>query len=166
MDLQNMPVKTKIIISIIVVTTAFAAGRYMTPEKVKIETKIVEVNNKTTDKETGVKVSKRKTTTTKTVKRPDGTTETTVTVTDGVSKEKENKDKEVVTKEKETDSKKEVTSASDKVTISVLGGVSLTKPGTVYGASISKPVLGPVAIGIWGLTGAESSCGASVGISF
>jgi hypothetical protein len=46
--------------------------------------------------------------------------------------------------------------------ISVLTGYSLDTQTLVYGASITKPVLGPVSIGVWALT--NKTFGASVGV--
>lgn len=159
-----MTLKYRIIICVTVVATAFAFGRYSAPATIKIETKTVEVEKKAVDKESSIKVDTKKTTVKKTIKKPDGTLETTITVVVDNSKQKDKKDKTVAVEEKTIEIKKEVTKASDKVTISVLGGVNLNKVGMLYGASISKPILGPITVGVWGLS--DASVGASVGLTF
>lgn len=79
------------------------------------------------------------------VKRPDGTVEKVI------------KDNSVITTDTETKVKER-----SKLAISALAGTDLSKP--IYGAAVSKEVLGPITIGIFGLSNA--SFGASVGLNF
>lgn len=164
MDLQNVPLKTKIIVCIITVTAAFAAGRYTVPEKVRVETKIVEVEKKSTENVADVKTREKKTEVTKVVAKPDGTKETTTTVIYDNSKENDHKTDTTDTVAKSQDKTKEVTHASDKVTVSALIGANIRSPGMVYGASITKPILGPLAVGLFGLS--DGTCGGSIGLTF
>lgn len=151
-----MTTKWKVLISIVALTTAFAAGRWTTPVKIKTEIKTVTVKEKVKGTE---KEIHRETTITETT-YPDGRKEVkTVIVEDSTksttSKENTNKDK---TENQET------TYATAKVTISALGGFNLSDPTPVYGASISKPILGPITIGAWGLS--NKTLGASLGLTF
>src|SRR5258706_14382864 len=86
----------------VAVLGAFALGRYTVPEKVRIETKTVEVEKKTTDKTTDIKKEKRKKTTITTITHPDGTKETSTVITDDVDidigkKEKDTADSSTTT---------------------------------------------------------------------
>lgn len=126
---------------------SYGFGRYMQPAKV--ETKIVTVQvEKTTVKD--------KTTTT-TTKKPDGT----VIVV-------ENKDVETKTEEKTNTNSDTVTLAKKQnLHVSALFGIDLDNGlgrDIVYGAHISKDIIGPVSIGLWGMS--NRSGGASLGISF
>jgi hypothetical protein len=158
--------KSKIIIVIISLAISFATGRYTVPEKVKIETKIVTVEAKTDDKKVNVVDDKHVKTTVTETDKPDGSkTVTTVTQDDSVDKDV-TADKSTDSIQKTSDITKTVTKGSSPVTISALAGVSVsnTSGGIVYGASIYKPVLGPIGIGLWGVSSGQ--VGASVGITF
>lgn len=153
--------RSKIGLASVLLITSFAFGRWSTPEKVRIETKTVEVEKKTETTDTDR--DKHQETTTVEVKKPDGTVETTTkTVLDSRT---DQQTKEVQTDSKSTDQVKEVTRGSSPVTVSVLGGIQLGGPPTpLYGAAITRPVLGPIAIGLFGLS--NRVCGASVGLTF
>lgn len=152
-----MNTKTIVIASVVALLVAFAVGRWSAPEKVKIQT--VTVEKKTDDKKTDT--DDHKVTTITETDKPDGT-KTKVTVIS------DNKDTQVV--DKKTDdltqtTTKEVDRSSSKVTISALAAVNVTKLGVpIYGASVSKPILGPITVGIFGLQ--NGTAGVSVGLSF
>jgi hypothetical protein len=139
---------------------AFAVGRYTVPEKVRIETKYVKVEDKKektkTDKDT------HKVTKVREVTRPDGTKEkVTEVVEDTESTTKK------ITKDKIAESGSSVTekvSGSQKTTLSVLAGAPTTGGTPDFGASAYKPVLGPIGIGIFGFK--SGLVGASIGLSF
>ena len=152
--MAKMSNKLKLLACCLVVVAAFAAGRWAAPEKVRTETKIVEVEKKTSKKD-----EHRETTTTDVVK-PDGTHTSTTTVVED-NHEGTTSDTSLT----EVD-KKEVTRGTSKVTISALAGIrpfDLTTP-PVYGASITKPILGPLAVGAFFLT--NGTVGASIGLTF
>lgn len=155
-----MDTKYKVGIAVVVVLASFAAGRFLTPEKVRIETKIVEVEKKVDTEDKKNDTHKHTVIVKKTNK--DGTSTTTTDVT--YEDKTETKKNDVVTDNKSTDRTKEVTSGSSRVTLSALVGVSVTTGLPVYGASLSKPVLGPLTLGIWGLN--NGTCGGSVGFTF
>ncbi len=88
---------------------------------------------------------------THTVKEPNGAVDTTITTTDHTS--------QIDTKTNT------VVQAAPKWNVSGLVANdfrSVLKP--VYGASVSKEVLGPITIGLWGLSSA--TVGVSVGVNF
>ncbi len=149
-----METKTKIIIVSVSLALAFAAGRYSVPTKTVIETKVVEVEKKQENKD----IDREKHKTTVTIERPDGSKETTVTETVGTHINTETS----IDKESASSSKK-TTEKAASVTVSGLAGLSDFKT-PVYGASITKPFLGPIAVGFWGLT--NSTFGISLGLSF
>lgn len=148
---------TKLAIGLIVVLVSVAVGRFTAPEKVRIETKIVQVDKKTEDKD----IDKHEHKVTKTVTNKDGTTETT-TVSDtdtGIA------DKKTDNSYSSKDTEKEVTRGSSKVSISALAGLDIHSPGTpVYGGAVSKSILGPIGVGAWGLT--DGVFGASLSLTF
>lgn len=156
-----METKTKIIIVVVALATAFAVGRYTVPEKVRIETKIVEVEKKTTDKEKDKNEHKK--TTIVVVTKPDGTRESTTTITDDTntnSKTHSTDDKSTT-----TEKTKEITAGTQKTTVLGLVGMNLTKAALPdYGLSVSKPILGPVSVGVFGFK--SGIVGAGVGLSF
>lgn len=155
-----MKTRYKVLIVVGALLSAFAAGRFSTPEKIKVETKIVEVEKKRKD----TNLNKKSKKTTKTVTRPDGTKETTTVVETDTKKDT----KEVTERDKKTDSVTETTKGGNKTSISVIGGIGLA-PGTVapapaFGAHVQRQILGPFTLGIWGLS--NVSGGVSLGIMF
>jgi hypothetical protein len=143
-----MSSQSKIIVSVIVLAAAFAAGRQSVPEKVKTEIKTVEV-------EKIVTVVKKEVVTI--VENPDGSKQTTI-VTDTRTDSQTNTNASNQTTEE--------TKKNKKLNVSILAGTSPSFNLTelVYGASISKEVVGPVTVGAWALT--NRSVGISVGLNF
>lgn len=163
MSLSNT---SKVLIVVAVVGVSFALGRYTVPEKVKVETKIVEVEKKTSSSKEDTSVDKHKNTKIIVVEKPNGEKTTTTEISENTDIDKKKTGESTSDSTKNTDSLKETTRGDSKLTISALGGVDFTKsvPQVVYGASVFKPILGPITIGVWGLS--SPSCGASVGIQF
>lgn len=161
-----MSTKVKVIIAVAVVAAAFAVGRYTVPEKVRVETKVVEVIKKVKDTSIDQTQKKDKRTTTTTIVRPDGTKETTTVVEEITHTDKKTDIVENEEKDKQADSKTEVVKASSRLNISALGGVDfLHGPITpVFGAAITKDIIGPVSLGAFGLT--NGTAGVSLGLSF
>jgi len=129
---------------LLALVAAFAAGRYLTPTKV--ETKIVTVEVEKKHEETKTKTT--------TVKKPDGTTTTTT-----------ESDTKVDTNT--TTNSKSDTIVEHKVgtlNISALAGADVTIPRLVYGLSVTKSIIGPVTIGLWGLS--NKTVGGSIGFQF
>jgi len=152
----------KFILIAIALATAYAFGRFSAPEKVKVETKIVEVEKKVEKKE--IEKQNNKKTTSVTEIRPDGTkTITTVTTDAGVTK---TKDRSVEESIKSTSENKETTNSSSKVTIAALAGVNPFRitEGVDLGGMVSRPVLGPITIGVFGFK--SGMCGVSAGLTF
>lgn len=147
--------KTKIIISIAALVLAYTSGRYMAPTKVITEVKTVEVEKK--QSKTDAEREKHKKTVI--IERPDGSKETTITENTDTSKKTDS------SSDSRTDSSsRKVVERGIGANISALGGIRLDGYTPVFGASISKPVLGPITIGIWGLS--DKTLGASVGLQF
>lgn len=152
--------KYKAVLAGVALLTAFAFGRYSAPTSVETAT-TVKVDDKTkTDKQTDV--DKHTETTTTETKKPDGTTET-VTKTIEDTKKKTSVEKTDVTTT-DTKSSTETVYSSSKITISALGGISSDLRDTVFGISFTRPVLGPITLGVWGLTSQEF--GFSIGLTF
>lgn len=153
-----MSTKTKAIIAAVALLTAFASGRWLAPTKVVTEIKTVEVERKETDEEK----KKHQTIIITETKHPDGTV---TKVTKIVNNTKETKHETDDTR-KETDDKKIVERSQSSLHLSALGGVQLSNgiPNMVYGGHISKEIIGPISIGIFGFT--NSTFGASIGLSF
>lgn len=160
-----MTVRAKVIIVSVSLLAAFAFGRWSSPEKVKTEIKTVEVEKKTEDTQIDSDKNRHKETKVVEITHPDGTKEkTTQTVEDSQSTKKTDQSVTDNT-QKSTEEVKEITYATAKVTISALAGLnvsSLSLP--VYGASVTKPILGPITVGLWGLS--NSTIGGSIGLTF
>lgn len=159
-----MSTRNKLIGIAIIIAVSYAFGRYTAPEKIKIVTKISDTVQQSTDKDKDLDTHKETKTTE--VKHPDGTTETTTDVTEDTHVNTDNKTASSDTKVSETD--KEVTKSTSHLTLSALAGVQLTGVTTaspvVYGAHVTKDILGPINIGVWGLD--NRTMGASIGLTF
>lgn len=153
MDSDN---KIKIVVLVSVSAIAFTVGRYTVPTKVRIETKIVEVEKKTTDSES----SKHKETEIITIKNPDGSEKTTTKIIEDSNKQKKTESDSA----KNTNSSTETTKSGPSINLAALGGWDLSSQKPVYGALVSKQILGPVTIGAFGLS--NGSVGGSVGVQF
>lgn len=136
-------------------------GGFLVPRKVVTETKIVEVERKTEEKQQDKNTKERTTKTEK--KNPDGSSETTtVTEKDTSVTTDVNRD---VTKSSTIDSFSLSERVGGLTTVSVMGSVDVTKPsGYTLGLHVTKPILGPVSIGVFGFQ--DGRVGASVGLTF
>lgn len=155
--------RTKALLAVLALVTSYGFGRWSAPEKIHTEIKTVEVEKKTNDTDTN-RDKHQKTTVTET-DSPDGTkTKTTVTTVDT---DTDRKTRSTDDTSKTSDTVKDVTYASAKTTLAALVGASLSLSGTdplVYGGIVSKPILGPITVGIWGLS--NSTGGLAVGLTF
>lgn len=132
-----MPTTNQVRILIIVAVIAYALGRYVSPAAPKVETASV----KSIDTEI-----------TKTItKAPNGKIRS-VTVT------------KISDNESQIKKIAPTTSKPIKPMVSLLGGYDLTSHKNVYGLSITKPLIGPVQVGVWGLS--NGSLGISIGAEF
>ena len=154
-----MALKTKIIIAICYTVLIFAVGRYTTrTPSSTVQTKTTEVETKTEDKNVNTKKTITET------KKPDGTT-VTVTQVDQTINDDKRDDRTTQVQTKET-----TKAVRPILQLSILGGNDFSqgpfKP--VYGAAISKEVLGPVTLGLFGLTAQQryGIIGISLGVNF
>lgn len=130
---------------ILIIVVVFAAGRYSAPEKVKVHTVTVEIEKKV-DKQQNKKVYIKE--------NKDGSKETTIIVDTSV---KEN------TKANSESTIKEIT-VRDKLNVSLLVGGPLSFSEPTFGISANKNFIGPITLGLWGLT--NKTVGFSVGLNF
>jgi len=146
-----METRVKVIIITVSLATAFAVGRYTVPTKTVVQTKIVEVEKKDTKTHDNIVVTE--------TDKPDGTK---VIVTKTVD------DTDTTTNLNVSDiTTKTVEKTTGRMNLSILGGAPLTFSGPtslVYGAHVSKDIIGPVSIGVWYLS--SSTGGLSVGLTF
>lgn len=147
-----MDTKTKLTAVALLTLISFAAGRYTgQSETVKTDTKLTDDYSKA--------VSTHEQQVTQTTKEKDGTVITIVTTTKDTNTSN--------TDDKTSDVSKSVQIIASKaiVHLDLLAGLQTTlsrKP--IYGASINKEILGPVSVGVFGLT--NGTIGASIGITF
>lgn len=155
-----MTTKVKITIFIVSLLVSFAGGRWLAPIKIKTEIKTIEVEKKTSDLNQD-KDKHLKTTVTE-ITKSDGTKIKTSVTTDDTSTHTDI----IKTDDSErfTDKTKEVTRSSSRTNLYLFGGYDFTPKSPVYGGMVSRDVLGPISIGVWGLS--DLTFGASVGISF
>jgi lipopolysaccharide export LptBFGC system permease protein LptF len=145
----NMTNRTKVLIGILALLTSFAAGRYSVQQPaVHAVTDITQNNDITTNKDEHKKII--------IVKDKD---KTTTTITD---------DTNTTTKDNSTIiSHSDVTATPPKtntLNLSVLAGLDIQRTQTVYGASVTKELIGPITMGVFGLT--NGTVGVSIGLNF
>jgi hypothetical protein len=161
---MELSLKNKVIIVICYTAACVAIGRYATPTKVKVETKTITVEKKSDDKNTETKKQNHKKTVTHTTIEPNGKKDIVSVTTDDndayntVDEKKDNSDNTTQNTASET------TGPVDKVTISGLVGIDFKTGQPIYGGSVSRPILGPITLGLFGLS--NLSCGMSIGLQF
>ncbi len=161
-----MQPKYKVILIAISYVAVFAAGRYLTPTKIKIETKVVTVEKIVESKKTDTSKDEHKKVVTHEVDKPDGEKDITTTTTDEDKEDQKIADNRTDDKTKTEDKTKEITKDSGHLNISALGGLNTTNSSTEYGLSVTKDVIGPFSLGVWGLNSTNRETGPSVGASF
>lgn len=153
---MTLSTKTKVIISIIVILTAFAAGRY----SVKAPTTKTQISQTQDTKTTEDKNTHKKITIIDT-KQADGA-DTKTTVIDEVSNDDTTQNQDTKTQVTQTVTPPK----TNTINISILGandfGKGLLAP--TYGLSVTKEVLGPITVGAFGLM--NGTVGVSVGLDF
>lgn len=147
-----MRLRYKLLLLSIALLLAFAAGRWLVPQKVKVITKVQTVVQTVVKHDTHVR------TVTIVTQKPDGTKITKTTVTHDSSTETG------VKVEHKKDHKKVVSTSQPQYEIAAIAGYDFHTSHKVYGAMVSKQVLGPVNLGVWGLSNSE--IGISVGVRF
>ncbi len=163
--------KYRAVIAAAALVGAFAFGRFTTPVKIKTETKIVTQTEvkQNTNTQVNVDQDKHVNTTTVEIKRPDGTVIIrTKTLSDTDTKKQENQNVKTDTKTDQVVTQTQTIERGSKspVTISALAGAnpfSLTD-GFSYGAIVTKPILGPIVLGVWGIS--KPVFGVSLGLQF
>lgn len=153
--------KTIAIIAGVALLTAFAFGRWSAPDKIKTITQTVTVERKTDDQTKKEQDHKKYTVVERTT--PDGTKTKTTTITDdrGITSTDKSADNIDTTQTKS----KEVDKSSSKLTMQFLAGMAVSAPGVpIYGLSVSRPILGPITVGIFGLS--DKTAGLSIGLTF
>lgn len=163
---MTITTKQKVIISVVVLSAAYASGRWASPTKIVTKTQTVEVQIQKDKTQTDTNRDKHTKTVVQELRKPDGTVEKTTTVTQDDTTERKTNSVSLETDSRKATSDKEVTYSQAKVTISALGGLSFhgVVPQTVYGASISKPIFGPVTVGGFYLS--NQTAGVSIGLTF
>lgn len=157
--------KQKAIVVVVYTASIAAITIYVSPTKVKIETKTVEVVKTVEVAKTDTDTQKH--TKKKTTERTLPTGEkvvTTIEVDDTNTAHKT--DTTVATDDsKMTDKTKEVTRSTDKVNLSVLASINPfnVSQGITYGGSVTKQILGPFTLGAFGFTSGQF--GMSVGLN-
>ena len=149
-----MTVRTKILGSVIILLLSFAFGRY----SVSAQHTIVS-SQQTAD----IQVKENKDTHTQTTitetKKSDGTTTITTHIDNQVT------DKKDATKQVETQTKTEsIPEKTNTLNLSLMGGYNLVQARPIYGALVTKQLVGPVTMGLFGLT--NGIIGATIGLNF
>lgn len=161
-----MTTRVKAVIAAVALLGAYGAGRWASPTKVVTKVKTVQVVKTIDTSRSSLNRDRHVKTVVHFVRLPNGTVEKTTTITqDSQTKTKrQTADRELSVDQ--TDKSKHVTYAVPSLTVSLLGGVSVSTPipTPVYGLSVSKRVIGPIGIGAWGLN--NGTVGLSAGITF
>jgi len=158
--------KYKIVLGIVVVSLSYALGRYTAPVKIKTETKVVEVEKKTESKQKDISKDTHKTTTTIIERSPDGATKETTIVDEKTDYDKKTKSDTLDSKTNLSDTKKEVEKERGHTTIFAMSGIDVKNPsnGLSYGLGVNRSILGPITIGVWGMSNGIAGC--SIGLEF
>jgi len=151
---NNLTLKYKISGAVAILLVTFALGRYsVNVVSVKTKESVAQVDVKKDTQNVVTKTHEVET------KKPDGTVQTTIDTT--IQAVTKNDDKETQTDKVD----QTVTAAkTSTVNISLLAGYHYGDTSPLYGASVSKELLGPITIGLFGLT--NGTVGASVGVNF
>lgn len=169
MDSKNRNIKIAIVLVFGVV--CFALGRWLSPEKVKIQREVVvkEDTTKIEQLKTDLERLKKKKTTTVEVIRPDGTREikTVVKEDESVRKQKSKDTTTTIVKETSEKESKEITNSSSVLTLSALVGTDITSLSSSsklqFGAHVQRTIIGPFTLGVFGLS--SGTAGFSLGLS-
>ncbi len=145
--------RNKIVLSLLALVFAFAVGRYTASgpditQKTETESK----ENKVVDKDAHVKTVIIETT------NPSGVVQKTTTITADTTTVSQDK------KATSIDSETVTTAKKPMINVSALSGIDFKTKLPVYGAAVSKEFLGPVSLGVFGLT--NGTLAVSIGISF
>lgn len=151
-----MQTKYKIAIATTAVLSSFALGRYTTPVKIKIQEKIVEVKVKDEDKKTDQNKHK----VTVIVEKPNGDKTTTISEDSNLKTD----DKSKITDSKTDTKTKEVVKQGSSLNISALAARDNQSGTIVYGAQVQRDLIGPINLGLYGLT--NGLVGVSLGVRF
>lgn len=164
MQTQNSS-RSRLLYSVVALVVAFAFGRYTAPDRIEIKREIVtvEVENKQTQKDQSIDQNKK--TTEIHVTRPDGTTfKKKITQTE---KKTDTQLNQTIEREKDTTQREsKVVETSRRLSVSVIAGPDFTNFAApiVFGGHISRPFIGPISLGIWGLNSGVG--GMSLGLQF
>lgn len=147
--------KTKALLVISGFFVSFAMGKYSN-QKPEISTKI---NDKTVEQVDTDRQDHSQTVIVHT-KTPDGTEKTTTTIKTDIDTRTKDKDTTTIAETQVVSS-----TSRDLWTISAMVGLNpMAGPVPTYGAQVSKKVLGPINVGVFGFT--NGLIGASVGVTF
>lgn len=130
---------------IIIIVLAFYVGRYTSPTKVETKNVTIEIEKIKQHQDTIIveKVNK------------DGSKETTTRIITDTDKDAS-----------KTSEQTKIVENKPSLNVYALGGLDVTNPanGFIVGAHVSKQLLGPISIGVFGFT--NKTVGVSVGMSF
>lgn len=159
---MTIPTRYKILIFIVYTAVVAASAYYFAPQKIQIVEKEVKVE--VAKKDTDVDQHGHVDTTTKIKTNKDGTTITVIHKIQDDNVDTKTKVDTTITDNK--DKSTTIEKSKGFTNLSFLAGISTTQPGNpmLYGASVNRSILGPISIGLWGLS--DGSCGASIGLNF
>lgn len=146
--------QTKIFLTIAALLLSFAFGRYSNQQpEVSDQTAIEKIDQKQTEQEDHT------TTVIIHTKDPSGTEKTVTTINNNIDTKTKDTDKTTIEETKTVTPQKQ-----NLWNVSAMAGVSVNDFVPVYGAQVSKQVLGPISVGAFGFT--SGLFGVSVGVSF
>lgn len=159
-----MTQKSQVLICFSAFIVAFAIGRYSVPSSSKT-TSDTQVHENIDDKvKTDLERDRHRETTVTEVVKPDGTKETvTKTVENSTTKKKTDAEKTDATST-ETKTSTEVVRAGSQITVAALMGTNLNLGSITYGGIVSRPILGPITMGVFGLQ--PGVFGLAIGLTF
>lgn len=151
-----------VMVAFVVVAASFAFGRYTAPETIKYEKqKTQTVDTKTDSKSVR---NQNRTIKTTTIVKPDGSKVIERTEVSGTISVRDSNT--IGAERTDTTTKKEIVVSKQSTSVFALGAVSFSNGSNSvgWGLGISRPVIGPISIGVFGLS--LGVAGASVGLTF
>lgn len=170
--MSSLSNKTLGLVSVGIFAFGLLLGRYSVPEQVKKESQTVTQtqSNQAQKAQTDSDRDLHKQIVQTEVIKPDGTKVIVTKTSEEAHSDRKAKVDTVTAESAHSESKQtsEVTRGSSKVTVSFMAGPSFSLTNglgpLVYGGSITKPVLGPITVGVWGLS--NGTGGVSLGFTF
>jgi hypothetical protein len=142
-------------LGVLALLASFAFGRFAAPEHERIETQVIEVEKIDETKQTETERNRHRKTVITEVTKPDGSKEKRTEIEENAETSKKTDQQASTARTNSETTSKEIDRSSSKITVSALVGAPVSfgsYTGLIYGGHVSRPLLGPIAVGVWGFS--------------